>query len=57
MFCSECGREIEENVRFCPGCGASVASNPADNTASTGNIPSEAGICGTGEKIIMRRAF
>ncbi len=55
MFCSECGKEIEENVRFCPGCGAPVASNPADNTASTGNIPSEAGICGTGDLSVLQQ--
>jgi len=24
MFCSKCGKELEENARFCTGCGAAV---------------------------------
>lgn len=24
MYCSNCGREIEENVAFCPNCGQAV---------------------------------
>ncbi|MCL1896651.1 MAG: zinc ribbon domain-containing protein [Clostridiales bacterium] len=24
MFCNKCGKELNEDVRFCPGCGATV---------------------------------
>lgn len=24
MYCQKCGKEIKENIRFCPGCGAPV---------------------------------
>ncbi len=26
MFCSNCGKQIEDGSLFCPSCGASVAS-------------------------------
>lgn len=33
MFCTNCGKEIEGNVRFCPECGALVvkATEKADD--------------------------
>ena len=24
MFCSKCGKEIEDGAKFCPGCGAAI---------------------------------
>ena len=37
MKCIECGREIEDNKKFCKYCGAPVKhqSNPAEKLAST----------------------
>ena len=26
MFCSNCGKEIEENVKFCSNCGAEIGT-------------------------------
>jgi phage shock protein C len=26
MFCSHCGKQIESSSRFCPACGATIAS-------------------------------
>jgi phage shock protein C len=28
MFCSHCGKQIESSSRFCPACGATIASAP-----------------------------
>ena len=30
-FCSNCGKEIENNARFCSGCGSPQNATPADN--------------------------
>ena len=30
-FCSNCGKEIENNARFCSGCGSPQNTTPADN--------------------------
>ena len=24
MFCENCGKEVDENVSFCPGCGKNL---------------------------------
>jgi type II secretory pathway pseudopilin PulG len=29
MYCNKCGSEVPNGSRFCPGCGAGVASGPA----------------------------
>ena len=29
MFCTQCGRRIEDRCRFCPNCGAAVTVGPA----------------------------
>lgn len=53
MFCKNCGKELNENSKFCDGCGQSVESkaveqtqqgttnnsNPFEFEQSTGNIP------------------
>lgn len=28
MFCSNCGKEIQENTQFCPYCGKNVNQSP-----------------------------
>ncbi len=28
MFCSNCGRQLDDSARFCPGCGAKTAGAP-----------------------------
>lgn len=33
MFCKNCGKEISEGTRFCPGCGAEQNSAPVENNA------------------------
>ena len=39
MFCSKCGSEAEDNVKFCPKCGSSVSnsgeSKPTTETKDT----------------------
>ncbi len=45
-FCSRCGREIPQGVKFCPDCGAPVA--PAGNVPERGNAPAAGGVSGAG---------
>ena len=33
MFCQKCGKEIPENVRFCPSCGAEQTTDQQGNAA------------------------
>ena len=57
MFCTNCGKEIEEGVRFCPECGALI-NNAANSTESSGgrySVPPEPGICGTGDLDVLRQ--
>ena len=35
MFCTNCGKQIPDDARFCPECGAQT--EPQANTASTAN--------------------
>lgn len=32
MFCKQCGKELPENVKFCPGCGAEVENPQEEKT-------------------------
>ena len=34
-FCSNCGKEIDENASFCGGCGTPVEGTAADTGANT----------------------
>ncbi len=41
MFCTKCGNRLDEEVSFCPACGASqnsvqIAQNLAGEDSSTG---------------------
>ena len=31
MFCSKCGKEIEDNAKFCQYCGHEVGTSKIDN--------------------------
>ena len=35
MFCKNCGKEISEDTRFCPVCGAEQNGTTVENNAST----------------------
>lgn len=40
MFCNNCGQETDNNIAFCPHCGAKLASvenEPLDNTSNSKN--------------------
>lgn len=43
MFCSNCGKEIEENISFCPCCGHKIQDkeNKTDGTRNEENINRE----------------
>ena len=40
MFCNYCGKEIEDNSKFCPGCGAALqgAAPPRQPDGITGSV-------------------
>lgn len=40
MFCNYCGKEIEDNSKFCPGCGAALqgAAPPQQPDGITGSV-------------------
>lgn len=40
MFCKKCGREIKENVKFCPGCGTAVMPSLAKTSFVGSPFPS-----------------
>lgn len=35
MFCSNCGKEIETNAKFCPNCGINISSPQTNNYSRT----------------------
>jgi len=35
MFCENCGTQMEDGAKFCPNCGAPVASTSANNSTSS----------------------
>ena len=39
MFCSECGKEINNDVKFCPFCGAK--QNLTNNDQSESNLKND----------------
>jgi len=39
MFCKVCGRSIESEDKFCSGCGATIAQEPFETAATSGNSP------------------
>lgn len=57
MFCTNCGKEIEESVRFCPECGSLInnAANSAESSGAQYSVPPKPGICGTGDLGVLRQ--
>ncbi len=43
MFCTACGKEIDNNLKFCIHCGAPVENTPAAEPKSVNHAPVEAG--------------
>lgn len=41
MFCKNCGKEISDDTKFCPNCGAAVDGNDDVRWSGAGNIPDE----------------
>jgi len=37
-FCGNCGKEMKDDVKFCPSCGASVTGKPAKQAAQAEEI-------------------
>ncbi len=37
-FCSNCGNELEENVKFCPKCGKGTENSTSNNTEQKSKI-------------------
>lgn len=37
MFCENCGKELDENVSFCPGCGKNLKGGQNENAVNNGN--------------------
>ncbi|MHB1484154.1 MAG: zinc-ribbon domain-containing protein [Saccharofermentanales bacterium] len=35
MFCKNCGKEVDDAMKFCDGCGAALMIEPADNQGNT----------------------
>ena len=38
-FCSNCGNQVDEGVKFCPSCGTSMTGKPA--AAQTGELQAD----------------
>ena len=38
MFCTKCGKEIDDSAKFCSGFGAAVPAEP-DNTSIDETVP------------------
>lgn len=55
MFCSKCGKQIADDVKFCPGCGASTGGSTGEQTgtaATVANVTVKSFRCsGCGESI------
>ena len=37
MFCTKCGKSVDENVKFCPGCGASIEASASTTPIGENN--------------------
>ena len=51
MFCANCGKELKEDIKFCPVCGVPVNINKA----AENNIASEEKNYGTGDYETLRQ--
>ena len=34
VFCSSCGKEVSDDLNFCPHCGGTIKQNPSTNTTT-----------------------
>lgn len=41
MYCTNCGLEIEKNMKFCPGCGTVIAQTTATAPRTVESVGSE----------------
>ena len=37
MFCTKCGKSVDENVKFCPGCGTSIEASASTTPIGENN--------------------
>lgn len=37
MFCAKCGKSVDENVKFCPGCGTSIEASASTTPIGENN--------------------
>lgn len=37
MFCTKCGKSVDENVKFCPGCGSSIEASASTTPIGENN--------------------
>ncbi len=44
MFCSNCGKEVQDGQSFCPNCGAATAGTQKAGTVPVGNISADVNI-------------
>lgn len=43
MFCTQCGTKIEDDFKFCPGCGAPVEHGAGEAGAVIGSMTGRKG--------------
>jgi hypothetical protein len=43
MFCQKCGREVEENAKYCPNCGYNFVQEEAKKVSEKGRYIDEEG--------------
>ena len=39
MYCSNCGKPVQDGTRYCPNCGAPLNGAPAPDPAPSGYVP------------------
>lgn len=56
MFCSKCGAELKDTVKFCPSCGTAVESSDSDkNTVNSANsLPPNVTLSSNPDAIVLK---
>lgn len=57
MYCTNCGKEVNETVSFCPQCGAPVNGTAASTGQENGMLPQDSRIRATGDFEQLRQAM